>query len=240
MRTIFFSCLLALGIAAVIWLQHSPTGSTDGTETHSADTQARPEVAAASKLQARRASSNAGITLRSTNILATAARQPNASAATNALEKKSMGDAPTMRASTREETSARPKSAAELFTPFVEDDPSLVFPPSTVQYHSALQSETPDPDWGPSTAAALRNSITSQYGDRFDIPLVECRRDLCELQVAGRIGGDSAADMGELQRMIQRMKQSQLWSSLQLDQETSLVSTSPDGRALWLSFISRL
>lgn len=239
MRTIFFSCLLALGIAAAIWFQHSSKESSAGPPS-TAYTQARPENATASKPQVRPASSKAGITLRSTNILGTAARQAAASGVTDTLEEKPSRDAPRVRASAQEETSAQPKPAAELFTPFVEDDPSLVFPPSTVQYHSTLQSEPTDPDWGPSTAEALRNYIASQYRDRFDIPLVECRRDLCELQVAGRMGGDSAADMDELQRMIHLMKQSPLWSSLQLDQETSLVSTSADGRALWLSFISRL
>lgn len=239
MRTMFFSCFLALGIALGIWCYLGPNESPASRNPPAAKTQATSQDAIGQP-RARPASSKAGIALRSTSILAAAKKPPHAGETANAPEKTPSNETQGVRASAREEAAVHPKSAAELFSPFVEDDPSLVFPPSTVQYHSALRSEPADPDWGPQTAAGLRNFIASQYGDRFEIPVLECRRDLCELQVAGRIGGDSAADMDELQRMMHLMKQSQLWSSLQLDQETSLLSTSPDGRALWLSFISRL
>ena len=129
--------------------------------------------------------------------------------------------------------------AAELFSGFIQDDPAAVFLPSSVQYHAAVQGETVDPDWGPSAAARLREYIALQYANRFEVPLADCRRDLCELQVAGRLGANVDADMREVEMMMQVLRRAPLWSALQLDQETTIIGMSPDGRALLLAFISR-
>jgi hypothetical protein len=131
------------------------------------------------------------------------------------------------------------KPAAELFSGFVEDDPRNVFLPSSVQYHAAVQSEPVDPAWGPEAADALRKFIAAQYGDRFELPLVDCRQDLCELRVAGRVGGDQLADMQDFQQLVERMKQEPWWSALEFDQQTGMIGTAPDGRALLLYFFSR-
>jgi hypothetical protein len=239
MRTLFFSCLLALGVAVAVWLHHG-SGELPASVNHQATGAQTPVQSAAGKPAARAADSRAGIALRSTSILATPSKQMLASGNDAAAERAPVRDTRKAPASEGEQAPAQPKSAAELFTPFIEDDPSQVFPPSTVHYHAAFQSETADPDWGPSTAAALRNYLISKFGDRFEIPLVDCRQDLCELQVAGRPGSGSAADMNDVQQMMLLLKQSALWSQLQLDQETSIIGSSPDGRALWLSFISRM
>lgn len=137
------------------------------------------------------------------------------------------------------QTAPEPRSAGELFVPFIADDPKQVFLPATAQYHSALQGETQDPEWGPAAADALRGYIAAQFGDRFEIPYVDCRQDLCELQVAGRIGADLPSDVRDIQNAMSRMQQQPWWSTLQFDQESGTVGSSQDGRMLLLWFFSR-
>ena len=132
-----------------------------------------------------------------------------------------------------------PKSAGELFVTFIANDPTQVFAPSTVTYHAAVQSEPVDPEWGPAAAAALRDFFNARFGDRFEIPYVDCRQNLCELQVAGRLGGDSQADMHDAQTAMNDMKRQPWWNELQIDQESGIVATSPDDRVLLLWFFSR-
>jgi len=136
---------------------------------------------------------------------------------------------------------APPKSAGELFVPFIADDPSQVFASPTVTYHAAVQSEAVDPDWGPAAAAALRDFFIARFGDRFEIPYVDCRQDLCELQVAGRPGADVQADMRDAQAAMHDMKQQSWWIELQFDQESGILATSPSPyeRVLLLWFFSR-
>ena len=239
MRTLFFLGLLVVGIAIAVWFHRSPDKPSVSANQQTVVAQA-PVQSVAGQPVARMPESRAGMTLRSTRIIPTAAKQARASTADAAAANAPASDTRKMPASAEKEALAQPKSAAELFTPFIEDDPSQVFPPSTVHYHAAFESETADPDWGPATAAALRDYLTSKFGDRFEIAFLECRRDLCELQVAGRLGGSSAADMNDVQQVMLLLKKTALWSQLQLDQETSIIGSSPDGRALWLSFISRM
>jgi len=134
---------------------------------------------------------------------------------------------------------AAPRAAGELFLPFIADDPKQVFAPSTVQYHAALSGEAKDPDWAPAVENALRGYIEARFGERYEIPYVDCRQDLCELQVAGRIGADLGRDMHDLRDAIGAMKHEPWWDALEIDQESGTVSSYADGRALLLWFFSR-
>jgi hypothetical protein len=129
--------------------------------------------------------------------------------------------------------------AAELFSAFVEDDPKNVFLSATAQYHAAVQSETIDPEWAPRAASALRDYITAQFGDRYEVPLVDCRLDLCEMRIAARSGGDAQADLQKMQEAMYRIKGEPWWLPLEFDQDSGSVGVSPDGRALVLWFFSR-
>lgn len=131
------------------------------------------------------------------------------------------------------------KPAVELFGPLVDDDPNNVFLASTVQYHAAVQSEAVDPEWGPVAAQVLRDHLASQWGDRYEIALIDCRTDLCEVRIAARVGSDAQPDIQEMQESINRMKHEPWWSAAQFDQDMMAVGVSPDGRALVLWFISR-
>ena len=121
----------------------------------------------------------------------------------------------------------------------MQDDPTQVFLPESVRNHAAVQSEPVDPDWGPQASQAIRDYLTTLFGDRFEIALVDCRQDLCELEAAGRLGGNSSDDMRAFQEVIPGMKQQPWWSALEFDQETGVIGVSPDGRALFIYFFSR-
>jgi len=132
-----------------------------------------------------------------------------------------------------------PRPAGELFLPFIADDPNQVFAPATVNFHAAVQAEPVDAEWGPHASAALRGHITGLFGERFEIPYVDCRQDLCELQVAGRVGGNLDADMRDIQQALGSMRQTPWWTALQFDQESGTVGSAPDGRVIALWFFSR-
>ena len=149
------------------------------------------------------------------------------------------GEAAPRRAAQSAPDAELPKPAGELFLPFIANDPSQVFAPQTVNFHAAVQSEAIDPAWGPASAAALHDFLTMMFGNRFEIPYVDCRTDLCELQVAGRIGNDLDRDMHDIQHAMGLMKQEPWWTALEFDQESGTVGSSQDGRVILLWFFSR-
>jgi hypothetical protein len=126
-----------------------------------------------------------------------------------------------------------------LFAPLIEDNPNQVFAPPTVNYHAAVQGETVDPDWGPAAADALRSYITGTFGTRFEIPSVDCRQDLCELQVASLPGHDGTAEMHDLITALNQVRQEPWWTALGFDQEYGTSFTTQDGRSIALWFFSR-
>jgi len=132
-----------------------------------------------------------------------------------------------------------PKRAADLFGPFVGDDPSQVFAPASATYHAAVQGENVDPDWGPAAGDALRQYIRGLFGDRFEIPMADCRQDLCELQIANRPGGDSEADIRDLTDAMGKLTQQPWWNALGFDQQSGMTSYVADGRVIALWFFSR-
>jgi hypothetical protein len=137
------------------------------------------------------------------------------------------------------DSSAPPKSAEELLSAFVTDDPTEVFLPESVRIHAAVQSEPVDPEWGPAASQAMRDYLVAQFGDRFEIPVADCRQDLCELEAASRLGGNASQDMHDFEDAIRLMKQQPWWVTLQFDQQTAIVGGAPDGRALFIYFFSR-
>jgi hypothetical protein len=185
---------------------------------------------------------SAAATIRSTQVTQTQrAQETSGNIAASAAPKRD--ETPPQKKETASSASADsqapPKSAEELLSAFVTDDPTQVFLPESVRIHAAVQSEPVDPDWGPAASQAMRDYLLAQFGDRFEIPVADCRQDLCELEVASRLSGNSDADMRDFQEALFLMKKQPWWSALQFDQETGLVGTSPDGRALFVYFFSR-
>lgn len=234
-RFVYFAIFALAAIGAFIWLRQSPVGTPGGLQRPAMATATAPIPTTAGPRK-----NGAANAIRSTSVTPAALARTATDASARGASPE--GDPAATRSAIQ---SASPvpvpdvKPAADLFSGFVDDDPSVVFLPSSVQYHAALESETVDPSWGPAAADALRNAITAHYGDRFELPLVDCRQDLCELRVAGRVGGDQLADMQDFQQLVSMMKAEPWWLALGFDQQTGMIGTAPDGRALLLYFFSR-
>jgi hypothetical protein len=232
MRLIYAFCFVVVMFGIVARLKPETLRGPSRTPTQAATAPAAPAIPASRKPGAANA-------IRSTSVAPPSAGKSPSPAPPPTPAKATTGaaDAQSDAASAPGEPTAKP--ALELFSGFVDDDPKNVFLPPSVQYHAAVESETVDPAWGPAAADALRGYLTSRFGDRFELPLVDCRQDLCELRVAGQVGGDQITDMHDIQEAVRLMRQEPWWTALEFDQDTGLIGTATDGRALLLWFFSR-
>ena len=235
MRLFWIVCCVLLS-AAVAW-QWLDLSSADGRAHAQAAPSARSDIRIPPRIDAAAShQSDAGTALRASRHAEAHPAPPAPTPVASARAASHPGTPP--QTVTQPADDGAPKPAGELFVPFVADNPSQVFAPSTVQYHAALQGEAQDPAWGPAAEAALRAHF-AQFGERFEIPYVDCRQNLCELQVASRVGGDLQQDMRDVQDAMARMQREAWWSALEFDQQSGTVASSPDGRALALWFFSR-
>ena len=124
------------------------------------------------------------------------------------------------------------RPAAELITAIETDDPKSVFQNPAVAAHQAMLSEAPDPDWSQMAAQQLRDYLAAQLGNRFEYPLVQCGQDICEIQAASFVGGNSDADLRDFQDVDYNMQQQPWWTTLQFDQLSFQVQASKNGRHL--------
>ena len=236
MRMLGFGLVVVAAIGAALWLRSDDAAvASDGARqaAQSATALLAPRGGAAPS-PAHHAGDAIASTRREHIAQAMPARTGNAAARSGQRQGAPKHDAAPVGAGPED---ARP--AGELFLPFIANDPAQVFAPATVNFHAAVQSEPVDPDWGPAATETLRNYIAFRFGERFEIPYVDCRQDLCELQVAGRIGADLRADTRDIQQAMGEMRQQAWWAALEFDQESGTVGSSPDGRVLVLWFFSR-
>jgi len=236
MRFVYLACFVAVVVGGYVWLRQRPIEMAAGPRRSA---MVRAETSAPTDPATRKG--GAANTIPSRNLTPSPPTRPSNESSAKTTPETPGKSADASRAGATPSPPATPvvMPAAELFSGFVEDDPRNVFLPSSVQYHAAVQSEAVDPAWGPAAAEALRTFVAAQYGNRFELPLVDCRQDLCELRVAGQVGGDQLADMQDFQQLVGQMKEEPWWSALEFDQQTGMIGTAPDGRALLLYFFSR-
>ena len=245
MRFILVTSIAILAIATLSWfgLRAKPDPESHDSPRNVTVQSASPSLPLANglqKLDAQRRTAAQNIRAAHVDSLSTqTVRNAPTSAASNVATTKPKNTSAQAQTVTDGSSPTPRKAAAELFLPYVEDDPRNVFLPSSVQYHAAVQGETSDPNWGPVAAETLRGYIESLFGQRFEIVVSDCRSDLCELQIAGRLGNDSTQDMHDLGEAIGLMKSQSWWTQLQFDQETGLTGLR-DGRVLALWFFSRM
>jgi hypothetical protein len=237
LRFVYLCCFSIIILAAALWLRQPATPSNVTTPTGARSPHEAGHAATVDRIH-HSGIPRAASTIRSTTVGTTAESAPGIDGVASATHPagKSTSSAPTS-PSPMEDVDRKP--AAELFSMFVDDDPSQVFLSGTVQYHAALKSEAVDPAWAPDAMNAIRDYLTSRYGQRFEIASLDCRTDLCELQLAARQKGDLDTDMRDMQQAVALMKQESWWSALAFDQESTAIGGSPDGRALLLWFCSR-
>jgi hypothetical protein len=125
------------------------------------------------------------------------------------------------------------KTPQQLVARFTEDDPTQVFQPETVRYHSAVQAEPIDDNWGPQAQAALQDFFSSQLAQLNPYVIADCRTDLCELQIVS-----DGTDSKLFYKVIGAFKQQGAWTALQFDQETGAI-TYEGGKVVLIYFFSR-
>jgi hypothetical protein len=77
------------------------------------------------------------------------------------------------------------------------------------------------------------------HPNRFDVSSIDCRSDTCEIRVAGRPGGDHAADMHDFRAGPARMHQ-QAWSDhIGFDDMGIAVSSLDNGIPVFVVYITR-
>ena len=243
----FYPGVVVLAIVgAAIWLRYvQPSPTVNGpmsAATTQAQSQETTETSTARSRQSDSKQSAAAATIRSTRVMQARRSQQEKESTASVAGDSNASKSPSRKLSDSAkaaDVSDAPKSTAEILAPFIEDNPAEVFLPDSVRNHAAVQSETVDPDWGPTASHAMRDYLESQLGDRFDIPVVDCRQDLCELEATGRLGGNSSDDVRDFERALNEMKQQPWWSTFQFDQNTGLAAVSADGRAIIVHFYSR-
>ena len=237
-KVFYLGAILLFALGILIWSRREQPMSAAGQNFAGNQSASPPSPPSRREDDRRRAAST---TIRSTRVShAEAPKQQNSVEASSAVDPEQKGSPlrkPNMPIVASYAQQA-PKTATEILAHYIDDDPTQVFLPNSVQYHAAVQSEPIDPEWGPAASQAIRDYL-SKFGDRFEFPLIDCRQDLCELEAVGRLGSNSRDDLHDFQDALNSMRQQPWWSTFQFDQDTGLVSSSPDGRAIIIWFYSR-
>ena len=131
------------------------------------------------------------------------------------------------------------KPASELIAAIENEEGKSAFPNPAIAEHQTVTSETPDANWSQTAAPQLADYFESALGSRFEFPLVQCGHDICELQAASFVAGDSAIDMHDFQQVYHDMREQPWWTALELDEQTLEVQSSKNGRNLFICFITR-
>lgn len=166
-------------------------------------------------------------------VIGSTARSTQAIPRTDASAKDHAGNA----ASSGSDTAsgqAPVKTPQQLLSRFTDDDPTQVFQPEAVRYHSAVQAEPVDPDWGAEAQAALQNFFSSELAQYNAYVVADCRTDLCELQIVA-----DGTDSKTFYNALKAFKQQGLWNALQFDQDSGAI-TYDGGRTVLVYFFSRM
>ena len=143
--------------------------------------------------------------------------------------------------STSEAKIDAPRSAAILLQEALAKTKDSIFIQPTTQGHEAVLAEKIDPEWSPAANQQLMDYLSAQLGERIEVPVIDCRENICELLAAGKLGGSVNDDSMDFQRMLADMHSQQWWSALGFDQQGTqfMVTFSPDGRPLFFVYLTR-
>jgi hypothetical protein len=126
------------------------------------------------------------------------------------------------------------KTPQQLLSRFTDDDPTQVFQPESVRYHSAVEAEPVDPDWGAQAQAELQDFFTLELAQYNPYVTADCRTDLCELQIVA-----DGTDAKMFYEALRAFKQHGFWNALDFDQDTGSISYD-GGKTVLVYFFSRM
>lgn len=117
--------------------------------------------------------------------------------------------------------------------------------PFAVKLHADLTKGKPDPAWSAASESTLRNDIAQfppGFTSRLETSNVQCGPSVCEIQAAERFldASQTAQDVINWQLYTQRLVRSQWWQESQLSTPTTIISVTPDGRPLFLTYFERI
>ena len=104
--------------------------------------------------------------------------QNNASAATRDRATETEPRPPAKNERSLEELNA---AIAALFEEMVTDDHKHAFQSQAISAHATVQAEEIDPQWGPAANQQIERYFKAEFGDRYDMPMIDCRTNICEV-----------------------------------------------------------
>jgi hypothetical protein len=176
----------------------------------------------------------AAYTVRAQTVASSAPTQQRQNESAHVVTKKPSALASPMQTPYAAAEAAPPKTPQQLIARFTVDDPSKVFLPESVRYHEAVAAEPIDQDWGPMAESQMSRFLSNQLTPNFEFMSVDCRTDLCELNLVA----PSTGDAHEFAAALKLMQQQPWWTTLKFDQESGTVSFEDD-RLVVVYFFSR-
>lgn len=110
--------------------------------------------------------------------------------------------------------------------------------------HGDLSKGKPDPAWSTASEQTLRDEIAQlppNFTNRLEFSQVQCGPSLCEIQAAERFTSpyQSSQDIQDWQDYVREMLKSPSSQADQLTNPVTILSTTPDGRPLFLVYFHR-
>ena len=110
--------------------------------------------------------------------------------------------------------------------------------------HGDLSKGRPDPLWSATAEQTLRSEITqlpSNFSNRLEFSQVDCGPSVCEIQAAMRFTSpyQSSQDILDWQAYVREMLRSPSAQAEQFTNPVAILSTTPDGRPLFLVYFRR-
>lgn len=140
--------------------------------------------------------------------------------------------------SARDDEAEHKKRVADAFEKMLHDDGKHVFQAPGVSAQAMFEKEAVDASWAPLATQEIQNYLTDSLGDRYDVSMVDCRSDICEIRATGQPNGNALTDTSNFQDLW-TSEESQNWFSQQgFDDHITTVSN-VDGIPMFVVFLSR-
>jgi hypothetical protein len=177
------------------------------------------------------AAAGAGVAARDTEvpIIRRKDKSPGAGGRTEAASKTPDSD---------EVLNDQKKRISDAFEQMVHDDKRHAFQSPFASAHSVAQNESVDPDWAPVANQKIAEHVAEQVGDEYDVSMVDCRTDICEIRASAKQSDYSQASALDFQDLWGGTN-SQDWLAQQGFDDHITVMNNVDGMPMFIVFLSR-
>jgi hypothetical protein len=151
------------------------------------------------------------------------------------------------RGATREIGVAPPKAAAELLKDTFDalaankkNGNGKAFTNPLAGWHQQFAAETPDATWSVMAQSQAEAYLSDKSSQNIELVSVQCGSTVCEIQAASASAEDSEKAANEWQSNLSAMSAESWWSTYGFATPNSAIFTAPDGRALMVTYLTRL